>query len=147
MTVNVTELKKYQDKKVVVTRNLPDKPEAVEIEGTVQVSNDMGILIKPKGKTQFELIPLAEIEAVNFVQETDKALKPKTLKVVDYGQARAHLADRHGYTLAQVNKMTEKVAYEFHTSGDMNHTTLDVSHVHGDKDATPRAEAVAAASE
>lgn len=129
------QLAEFKDKKVVVTRNLPEPNEkgesAVEIEGTVQIGNALGLLIKPKGKTNFELIPAAEIEEVVLAKESNKALKRSKLQHVKLGQARRHLLERHGIALAWVNNATEEQALEYHNS--LNHEELDLGHVHVEK--------------
>ena len=139
----MTDYSKYEGKKVVFTRNEAGETDAVEIECTVQSGNEMGILIRPKGKTQFELIPAAEISEINFVDDKPKDLMVKTLKVIEFGQGRAHLLERHNYTLSQVNKLTELEGYDLHNL--INHAADNLGHIHGDKSATPRATAVAAA--
>jgi len=133
----------FQGKKVVIVRNEPGKAEAEEIEGTVEASNEMGVLIKPKGKSQLLLIEVAEIDHIDFVESKLKELTRKVLKPVEFGQARNHLLERHAYSLASVNKLTEKEAFEFHATID--HEGDDLGHTHEDKDATERAQAVAAA--
>lgn len=129
----------YNGKKVTVVRNPADSSDAVEIEGTVQVGNEQGLLIKPKGKTSFDLIPAEEIEEVRIAPEKSKKLTAKTLKVVELGSARSHLLERHGLSLTDANNVTEEEAFEAHEATDHS----DLGHVHGDKNATPRAEAVA----
>lgn len=140
----MSDYSKFEGKKVKLVRNEEGVTNAVEIEGTVQSGNALGILIKPKGKTNFELIPAAEIESVEFIMETAKNLDCKTLKVVEFGQARAHVLERHGWTLKQVNTISELDAYEKHAK--LDHVASDLGHVHGEKDKTDRAEAVAAAT-
>ena len=138
----MTDYSKFEGKKVKLTRNEDGKTDSSEVEGTVQSGNPLGILIRPKGKTQFELIPAVEIEQVNFIEDKPKDLAVKTLKIVEFGQGRAHLLERHNYTLTDVNKLTELEGYDLHNLVD--HKAEDLGHIHGDKAATPRAEAVAA---
>lgn len=137
----------FQGKKVLVVRKL-DKPNekgesAVEVEGLAQSANELGILIKPKGKVQLELIPADEIEEVSYAPEKAKALKAKTLKPVEYGQARTHLLERHGVDLEWANAVTEQEAFDYHKS--LDHEELKLGHVHGDKSASPASEAIAEA--
>lgn len=141
--MSIENIDQYQGKKIVLVRNEPGKTDAVELEGTATIANEMGILLKPKGKTSLELIDLDQIESVEFVVEKDKPLSRKTLKVVEYGAAKNHLLERHGFTLARVNELSEKDALKLHNSID--HEADDLGHVHGDKNATARAEAVASA--
>ena len=132
---------KYTGKKVKLIRN-EEGADAVEMEGTVQSANELGVLIRPKGKTQFELIPAGEVESIEFIDDKPKDLVVKTLKVVEFGQGRAHLLERHNYTLTDVNKLSELEGYDLHNLID--HAAENLGHIHGDKAATPRAEAVAA---
>ena len=129
------QLAEFKDKKVVVTRNLAEPNEkgesAVEVEGTVQIGNALGLLIKPKGKTNFELIPAAEIEEITLAKESNKAIKRSKLQPVKLGQARRHLLERHGVQLAWVNSVTEEQALEYHNS--LDHEDLDLGHVHVEK--------------
>lgn len=131
---------KYQGRKVVVVYKVDGQTDAVEQEGTAEVANAGGILFKPKGKTQMVLIEASNIEEVNFAEDKPKKLDRKTLKVVQFGGARNHLLERHGYRLGDINDMSEQDAYDLHEGID--HETEDLGHVHGDKNATPRAEAV-----
>ena len=140
----MTDYKKYEGKKVKLTRTEAGKTDTVEIEGTVQSGNALGVLIRPKGKTQFELIPAVEIEEINYVEDKAKDLTVKTLKVITFGQGRAHLLERHNYTLTDVNKLTELEGYDLHNLID--HVSENLGHIHGDKTATPRVEAVEAAT-
>jgi hypothetical protein len=135
---------KYNGKKVVVVRAVAGSTDAEEVEGTAQVANATGVLLKPKGQTKLELIDAANIEDIRFVEDEQKDLGVKTLKIVDYGQARNHLLERHGFTLPTVNAMTEKEAYELH--GGIDHVAAELGHIHGDKTKTERVQAVEAAS-
>jgi hypothetical protein len=139
-----TDLAQYEGKKIIVIKKV-EGGDAVEIEGTAQASNDLGILIKPKGKTNFDLIHKGDIEEVRYVVEKPKALGRKTLKLVEFGQARNHLLERHGYTLAQVNEIDEKQAFDAHNAID--HVASDLGHEHGDKAKTERVEAIENAGE
>lgn len=134
------EYAQYQGKKVILVRNEKGKTEAEEIEGTVEATNPMGVLIKPKGKSQLTLIEIDEIEQISFVETKPKELVAKVLKPVEFGQARNHLLERHGITLAQVNDLTEVEAFEIHAK--LDHADANLGHVHEDKSETPLAAAV-----
>lgn len=135
MTTQTVEKKDYAElanKKVTVVRNLSE-PDAdgngtVEIEGTVQVANEMGILIKPKGKVTFDLIGLAEIEDVYLTPDKDKDFVASKLKPVEPGKMRRHLLDRHGVALAWANQATEEEAVAYHDS--LDHKGADLGHIH-----------------
>jgi hypothetical protein len=138
----VSNLSKFADKKVIVVHRVEGSTDAVETEGTAQAANEGGILLKPKGKTQMILIEAPAIEDVRFVDEKPKEIKRKLLKVVEFGQARNHLLERHGWTLKQVNEISEKAAYETHEKID--HVSADIGHEHGEKDKAEKAESDAA---
>jgi hypothetical protein len=129
------DLLQYNEKKVIVTVNLDeanDKGElAVEIEGTVVAANELGLLLKPKGRTQAELIEADKIEMVSYVPEKPKTIKAKSLKVVTHGDARTHLIERHGVTLSWANQATEESALKYHASLDHS----DLGHNHDPKPA------------
>lgn len=132
-------LEQYTGKKIIVIKKSEDGS-AVEVEGTAQVANEQGILIKPKGKTTLELVVAGDIEDVRYVADKPKALTAKVLKLVEFGGARNHLLERHGYTLEQVNGMDEQAAFDAHN--EIDHEGDNLGHVHGDKNKTERVEAV-----
>ena len=136
-----TDLAKYNGQKVIVQVNL-DKPNdkgetLVEVEGKAEAANELGILLKPKGRTQVELIEASKIESVEFAPEPEKKIAAKTIAVIDYGKARQHLADRHGLTLEEVNQLNEEQALDYHNQTE--HGTL--GHVHGEKEKAAKDEA------
>lgn len=139
----MTNYAKYVDKKVVLVRNEKGKTLAEEIEGTLISANDSLIMLKPKGKTQATLIEVGEVEKIDYAPEKSKSLTRKALKPVEFGQARAHLLERHGMKLAEVNVLSEKDAFELHKGID--HEKDDLGHKHEDKNDTERAKAVEAA--
>ncbi|HEY6021857.1 MAG TPA: hypothetical protein VIY48_18930 [Candidatus Paceibacterota bacterium] len=127
---------KYVDKKVVLTHNLSepnaDGNLAEEVEGTVMAVSGEMLMLKPKGKTNPILIELANVERIDFAPEKAKNLARKKLKIVQFGNARAHLLERHGYTLTEVNEITENEAFASHE--DIDHEAADLGHVHVDKE-------------
>ena len=136
-TLDLTEFK--EGTTVIVVKKVQDGT-AAEIEGTVQSGNELGLLIKPKGKTKFELILAADIDEVRPVKEDAKPLTRKTLKVVELPQARNHLLERHAFTLAKVNAMSDEEAFKTHESID--HEASDLGHVHGEKGKSDREAAI-----
>jgi hypothetical protein len=137
-----TDLTQYSGKKVIVQVKLDapnEKGETlVEVEGKAEAANELGILLKPKGRTQVELIEASNIESVEFAPEQDKKLTAKTVAVIEHGKARQHLLDRHGLTLEDVNKLTEAQALEYHNNTE--HEGL--GHIHGEVGAKNRSEKV-----
>ncbi len=138
-----TDYTKFTNQKVILVKTgaTADAP-AEEIEGIVQVGNEKGVLIRPKGRTRMELVESAQIIEVRRVVEKPVPLKRKSLKPIEYGAARSHLLERHGADLATINAMTEDEALDLHNSID--HVADDLGHIHEDKAATPAAEAIAA---
>lgn len=137
------ELEQYTDKRILVTVNTEEG--ASEVEGVAQAANELGLLIKPKGKMGLDLIPIADIIEVKYVAEKQKPLVAKVLKPVGFGQARTHLLERHALLLEEVNGMSEQEAFDKHN--EIDHVEADLGHVHGDKNKTERAEAVEAGEE
>lgn len=140
----VAQLADYTGKKVIVTVNLAEPNEkgetAIEVEGKVESGNALGLLIKPKGRTNFELIDADKIEDVRLAPEADKKITASVLKDVELGQAKKHLLDRHGLTLTEVNGLDEEQAFSYHAS--LDHKALDLGHVHGSKPSEERAAAL-----
>lgn len=118
----------YDGKKVVVTVNDSEAEGGqTTIEGTVSVGNDMGLLLKPKGKTGLDLIEAAKIVGVEAAPDTPKKLQVKALQPLKDSQARQHLVDRHGYSVADVESMSDEDALTFH-SEDVDHAPLGHNH-------------------
>lgn len=132
--ITMEDLSEYNGKRVVLVRNLSEPNEkgetAVEVEGTVQAANEQGVLIKPKGKASFDLVPADEIEEIRLAEAGEKKLRQKVLKPVQLGQARSHLLERHGLTLDEANEMSEEQAFEEHA--EIDHSPL--GHRHEAKD-------------
>lgn len=117
----------YDGKKVVVFLNAAPEGGEPSIEGTVSVGNEMGLLIKPKGKTSLDLIEAGNIASVETAPDAPKKLQVKALQPLKEGQARQHLVDRHGYAVADVEGMTEDDALAFHNE-ELNHSGLGHNH-------------------
>jgi hypothetical protein len=118
-------------KKATLIYKEDGKTDATEVEGTVDTVNDDALLFKPKGKTQLLLIAADNVIEVRALEESVKKVTRKTLKLVKPGQARNHLAERHGLKLADVNSLTEEQAFEYHEN--LDHEKLDLGHVHKEK--------------
>lgn len=135
----------YDGKKVVVFLNNAPEGGEPSVEGTVSVGNDMGLLLKPKGKTGLELIEAGNIASVEAAPDTPKKLQVKALQPLKDSQARQHLVDRHGYSVADVESMSDEDALTFH-SEDVDHAPLAHNHdgkPKAEKDAEAEAEAAA----
>lgn len=132
MSVAVAELEQYAGQKVVLVYTPSGENEATEVEGTAEAANQMGVLLKPKGRQNMELIEVAQIEDIRFAPEKAKDLKAQELQLVKYGSARKHVLDRHGVTLAEANAMSEEDALSTHA--EIDHTGLGHVHVEKKKD-------------
>lgn len=128
-SVTELDLSQYAGKRVLVTFN--EGSEAKEVEGTVQSGNSLGLLLKPRGKSNVEIIEATMIERVELAPDKQKNLNVKYVKNVWLGKARQHLLDWHGMTLTSINSITEEQAFEQHTSID--HLASDLGHVHGER--------------
>lgn len=127
----MSDYSEFVNKKAILVRTEEGKTEAVEVEGTIQAASELGVLIKPKGRTKLELVPASEIEDVRHVIEKPKALTARVLKIVEFGGARNHLLERHGYTLKAINELNEQEALDAHDK--INHIDADLGHTHEDK--------------
>lgn len=144
-TTEVIDLVQYNGKKVTLVVFPEDgNGDAAELEGTIESANASGVLFRAKGKTKRDIIMSERIVEITLQPDTEARLKAKALKPVVLGQAKGHLLERHGYTLTEVNEMTEDAAFSAHASID--HKAADLGHMHQDKSETPAAQAVAEAS-
>lgn len=145
---DTVDLAQFQGNKVVVQVLLDEPNEKgetlIELEGKAEAANALGVLIKPKGRTQVELVERGKIESIELAPESEKKLTARSLLPVDFGKVRQHLLDRHGVTLEEVNGLTEESAQTYHN--DLQHDGL--GHKHEEKKpAEERAEAVEEAAE
>lgn len=118
-----------------------DADEPVTKEGSVVAVNESMLLIKPRGAMLGELIHRANIVELTQLDEVPKLLIRK-LRIIKPTEARQHLADRHGYHLDHPDLINDMTAFRAHEAID--HATL--SHIHEDKEESPRAEAIEAAA-
>ena len=128
------QLAQYANKRVKFVHNLDEANEkgekAVEVEGTVQTGNELGLLVKPKGQVSFKIFHRDSIEpdSITLVEDKSTKLKRSKLQPVKIGQARRHLLERHGFTLSYVNGLTEEQAMKVHD--EIDHEMEDLGHVH-----------------
>lgn len=135
MTVAAETMDQYQGQKVIA-RVTPENGEGdVEsLEGKAEVANESGLLLKVKGRSGLQLIALDRVEALEFAPETPKKIATKTVKVIGYGKVRQHLADRHGWTVSDLEEVSEEDALNTHQG--LDHKVEGIAHVHGDKKAS-----------
>lgn len=127
----------WKNRRVVVTVNLP-KPNAegltaIEIDGTLTGVHERGIMIKPRGRTTPEMIAPEQLESFELYDEIPQPIEQKVMAEVPFGKIRQHLADRHAFSLLELNasNYTETPAYDDHLRDhDENGETL--SHRHED---------------
>jgi hypothetical protein len=127
MPVTPEDLDQFAGQKVVVTYQPKGKTENVEVEGLAEAANAMGIVLKPKGRQNNELIEIDQIDEVVFAPEKLKELKQQDLTPLKYGAARKHLLDRHAGKLNKVNSLSEEDALKAHA--DTDHSNLGHQHV------------------
>jgi len=103
----------YKGKKVTVTLK-----DGEVIEGTVEEGSIIGVVIKAKNSSRSALIEADKIASVDEPVAGEKKLKARSLAQVNDGKNRLHLIERHGYAIADVEKMTEDEAKTFHEGLD-----------------------------
>lgn len=118
----------FVEKKVILVYLEEGKDEATELEGTLVAANDLGLMIKPKGRTAATIIDMSTVQDVRHAPVSDKAIVAKKLKSVEFGRAKQHLLDRHGLKLSDINRLSEQDAFDFHTG--LDHKKLELGHVH-----------------
>jgi hypothetical protein len=136
--MSVENISQYENQKIILTVEVDGSN--AELEGTALAANEMGVLLRPKGKVSSDLYEAAKIESIRLAPVNSSELKASELKIVKVGSTRKHLLDRHGYTLAQVNTVAELDAYEAHS--ELDHSGL--GHTHVESTETPAEAAVAA---
>lgn len=121
---------RYLEKKVVMMVGDPADPdkEAVQHEGVIKAATAAGVLLKPKGRSIVELFDLNQILEIEVLTE-GKQVVQRTVKPPELGMVRQHLADRHGFLVPPLEKMTEEAAVKAH---DSQHETIgkDIGHRH-----------------
>lgn len=102
------------ERRVVAIVNVSDT--AVELDGDLKAVHERGIMIRPRGRTSFEMIETIDLESLELYDEKPKRIEPKRMAHVLFGATRQHLADRHGWALDELNspEFTEARAYDVH---------------------------------
>jgi hypothetical protein len=140
VTVTYEDLQPLEGKKVELVRRAKDSDGNeinAMIEGRLDAVATVAVMLKPRGRQAADIIPLDEIVSVEAVAGAARKVQQKLLKPVDIDSARAHLADRHGLTLTEVNALPPQGALELHEK--MDHT--DLGHRHGVKSDEDEADA------
>jgi hypothetical protein len=118
-------LAEYAGQKVVLTYTNKDGNE-VKLEGTAEAASAAGLVIKPKGRQNLELIEPDQIKDIAYAPDKPKKLAQGEVLNLKYGQGRKHILDRHGIALSEAEKLPEEDALNWHKGVD--HT--DLGHVH-----------------
>lgn len=129
MSVDVENIEQFKDQRVKIVRNVDGEDGqrvAEELIATVTAASTDVILVRPKGRTSQLLIDVPTLESISLDDDAIKDVRQRTLRPVKLGDARQHLADRHGWTLFRVNRLTEETAFAEHEAA--NHDEL--SHCH-----------------
>lgn len=112
--------KTLEKKTVVFTVRNSEGGETV-VEGIVEAASAIGIAFRAKGKSQTQLLDVADIVRHEVMPEKPKVLKQKIMKPVDTVRVRQHLADSHGINLNWLNSVTNEDAENFHN--ELDHVT------------------------
>jgi hypothetical protein len=131
-------LEQYVGKRVKMTYK-NESGDTVEAVATVEVVNDLAVLIRPRGKTTSLMVFEPDQNVLDYGLDDSKpvALKQRELKDTTLNTVRTHLADRHGIPLSQVNEMDEEAAAELHLKlghGDLSHTHPFISDAEDEAD-------------
>lgn len=139
MTVDASQLAQYEGKRISIVYTGADGTQ-VTAEGKAEKANEKAVLLKPKGKTNFDLIEADKIQTITVQADEAKPLTAKTLKPVVVGASKTHLLERHGLTLGEANGLTEEAGLQYHS--ELDHAALDLGHVHGVKASAEKAAAL-----
>lgn len=134
MDITTSQLAQFQQwakdgRRVIATIETPQG--IVEIDGELKAAHQAGIMIRPRGRPNHEMAKMTAVEKLELFDDRPKPIEPKRMSHVAYGSIRAHLADRHGFALEELNEpgFNENRAYDVHDAE--HHPTADkMSHFH-----------------
>jgi hypothetical protein len=118
------DLASYASKKVNLTFR-DDEDKEVTKEGTISAASAIGLVFKEKGKADVDIVQSDSIISIEELAEKPGKVQVKKLQPVTKNY-RQHLADRHGYLPADLNKLTEEQGKEIHDGID--HSELAHKH-------------------
>lgn len=107
-----------------VTISLSERTEGVEVlpaetfDATVEAANDKAVMLKRKGKANIEFLDAAVVTACTLQEAAEPVVKARRQDPVTIDNIKRHLVDRHGYAVADINKMAATDAYSFHEGID-----------------------------
>lgn len=130
MSYNFAEADALTGKRVTIVYNL-DEPDAsgnlaVEVEGIVMAAAEMGVMIRLRGMQVGEMIHADKVESIAPISGNNRDVVARILKPSTLDDVRAHLADRHGFTLSTVNSLTSLAGFTAH--GGIDHENLGHKH-------------------
>ena len=125
MTVSIDTLKEHVGKSVVLTVRQEDGS-IEKLEGKIEAASEVGVGFKPKRKRDMDLLEPDSIEELKAAPTKPSQLRQKKLFPVGESKVRAHLIDRHGAPLSQVNGMSNDEAIDLHNKID--HSDFGYNH-------------------
>lgn len=125
MAVSLDTLKEHVGKPVILTVRLPDGT-SEDQEGKIEAASDVGVGFKPKRKRDMDLIEPEDILELKAAPTKPSQLRQKKLFPVGESKVRAHLIDRHGAPLSQINSQSNEEAMTLHEKID--HSDLGHNH-------------------
>lgn len=125
MSVDPSTLATFSGKQVIL-HLIQDDGSVAELEGKVEDASEVGMAFKEKGKRDVDLVLPDQIEEITAAPEKPKKIVQKKLKAVTVTTVRQHLADRHGWTIGEVNEMSDDEALGVHD--DLDHSDLGHKH-------------------
>jgi hypothetical protein len=142
--IDLASFEDWVDKKIKLTYTMDN--ETLEAEGALlAVSSTRGVMFRKRGSQSPLLLASDSIVNIEALAEAPKKVTAKKLKAVTLSDARAHLADRHSYTLTVVNSATDEQALLAHQA--LDHTDLGHSHDDGTQTVSPAVASEATATE
>lgn len=118
--------------RILLTVKGEDGGDADQFEATVESVNEMGVLVRRKGRAALKLYAADDVIETQVLPEKPKTLKPKRINPLKLGAAREHLVLHHGYKIADIQDRSEEWALEFHNS-QIDHEGLGHFHAEAKK--------------
>lgn len=129
MPVDASTLETYEGKQVIL-HLIAEDGSVNELTGKVENASEVGMAFKEKGKRDVELVLPDQIEEISVAPSEPKKITQKKVLPVTESNVRRHLADRHGFLLSDLAKMSDADAFAQHEAIDHS----DLGHRHEAKD-------------
>jgi len=117
-TQTAPDLSTLTGKRVTLTYTPKGEDGPLTLEGRVEIGSEIGLMFKEKGKSNVTIVEADSIVSVEELAPKEPNVSTKTLQPIPLGRVRQHLADRHGWTKADANALTEAQAAEQHDALD-----------------------------